>query len=119
MKKTIKNLSLICTCLIFLGVTSSFAGTDAAAFLKKSVGIKAVGMGGAFTSIADDTSAIYWNPAGLAQIQDFYSVYAMGTTGASDKYEGLKDIVPTHQFFAISVPLQKFTDALGKTVVGV
>ena len=119
MKKTIKNLSLICTCLVFLGVTNLFAGTDAAAFLKKSIGVKAVGMGGAFTSIADDTSAIYWNPAGLAQIQDYYSVYAMGTTGASDKYDGLKDVVPTHQFFAFSIPLQKFTDVLGKTVIGV
>ena len=118
MKKTIKHLSLICTCLIFFGVTSSFAGTDAAAFLKKSVGVKAIGMGGAFTSLADDTSAIYWNPAGLAQIQDYYSVYAMGTTGASDKYPGLKDVVPTHQFFSFSVPLQKFTESLGKTVVG-
>ncbi len=119
MKKTINKLSLICACLIVLGVTNAFAGKDAAAFLKKSVGVKAVGMGGAFTSIADDTSAIYWNPAGLAQIQDYYSVYAMGTTGASDKYPGLKDVVPTHQFFALSVPLQKFTDVLGKTVIGI
>ena len=119
MKKTINKLSLICACLIVLGVTNAFAGKDAAAFLKKSVGVKAVGMGGAFTSIADDTSAIYWNPAGLAQIQDYYSVYAMGTTGASDKYPGLKDVVPTHQFFALSVPLQKFTEVLGKTVIGI
>ena len=119
MKRIINKLSLICVCLVFFGVTNVFAGTDAAAFLKKSVGVKAIGMGGAFTSIADDTSAIYWNPAGLAQIQDYYSVYAMGTTGASDKYPGLKDVIPTHQFFAFSVPLQKFTNILGKTVIGV
>ena len=119
MKKTINKLSLICACLIVLGITNAFAGKDAAAFLKKSVGVKAIGMGGAFTALADDTSAIYWNPAGLSQIQDYYSVYAMGTTGASDKYPGLKDVVPTHQFFAFSIPLQKFTDILGKTVIGV
>lgn len=118
MKKIIKLL-LVCICLVCTVTNYSFAGTDAAAFLKKSVGVKAIGMGGAFTSIADDTSAIYWNPAGIAQIQDYYSVYAMGTTGASDKYPGLKDVVPTHQFFAVSVPLQKFTDVLGKTVIGV
>ena len=75
MKKTIKNFLLICMCLFFGSIDNSFAGTDAAAFLKKSVGLKAIAMGGAFTSIADDTSAIYWNPAGLAQIQDKYSVY--------------------------------------------
>lgn len=117
MKKITKLL--VCISLMFVGVSYSFAGTNAAAFLKKSVGVKAIGMGGAFTSLADDTSAIYWNPAGLSQIQDYYSVYAMGTTGASDKYPGLKDVVPTHQFFAISIPLQKFMDVLGKTVIGI
>ena len=117
--KKIKKLSLVFACLIFVGVTNAFAGTDAAAFLKKSVGVKAIGMGGAYTSLADDTSAIYWNPAGLAQIQDYYSVYAMGGTGGSDEYPGLKDVIPTHNFFAFSIPLQKFTDVLGKTVIGV
>ena len=31
-------------------------------------GVKAAAMGNAFTGIADDYSAIYWNPGGLAQI---------------------------------------------------
>lgn len=33
------------------------------------VGAKALGMGGAFTAIADDASAPYWNPAGLAKMR--------------------------------------------------
>ncbi len=38
-------------------------------------GVKASAMGNAFTGIADDYSAIYWNPAGLAQLkkQQIYS----------------------------------------------
>ena len=32
------------------------------------VGARALGMGGAYTGVASDYSAIYWNPAGLAQI---------------------------------------------------
>jgi hypothetical protein len=32
----------------------------------ESVGIRAQGMGGAFVAIADDASATWWNPAGLA-----------------------------------------------------
>jgi long-chain fatty acid transport protein len=31
-----------------------------------SIGTKAFGMGGAFVAVADDASAIHWNPAGLA-----------------------------------------------------
>src|SRR5215213_6797560 len=30
------------------------------------VGVRAAGMGGAFTAVADDGSAVFWNPAGLA-----------------------------------------------------
>ncbi len=33
------------------------------------IGARAIGLGGAFTGIADDYSAIYWNPAGLAQVR--------------------------------------------------
>jgi len=32
-------------------------------------GIRAAGMGNAFTAVAKDYSAIYWNPAGLAQLE--------------------------------------------------
>ena len=105
--------------LVCMGLISSsaFAGTDAAAFLKKGVGARAMAMGGAFTSISDDTSAVYWNPAGLAKRQQ-YAFTAMGASGASDKYPGLKDIVPTHQFFALAVPASKFTKILGETVFG-
>jgi long-chain fatty acid transport protein len=33
-------------------------------------GSKAIAMGGAFVGLADDYSAIYWNPAGLTQIKE-------------------------------------------------
>jgi hypothetical protein len=37
------------------------------------VGVRAAGMGGAFTAIADDASAVFWNPGGLAK-GAFFSV---------------------------------------------
>jgi len=33
------------------------------------LGVRAMGMGGAYAGVADDFTAVFWNPAGLAQIQ--------------------------------------------------
>jgi len=44
-------------------------GTTSAQILKINVGPRAIGMGGAFTSIADDITSVYWNPSGTANIQ--------------------------------------------------
>src|SRR5437016_304734 len=45
------------------------AGTSSGAFLKIGVGARAVGLGESFVAVANDPSAIFWNPAGLASIQ--------------------------------------------------
>jgi len=42
-----------------------------------SIGARALGMGGAMVGLADDPTAIYWNPAGLAGQNS--SLYAFGT----------------------------------------
>ncbi len=42
-------------------------GTIGAQFLKLPIGARATSMGQAFTAIADDATAVFWNPAGLAR----------------------------------------------------
>jgi hypothetical protein len=42
-------------------------GTYAAQFLKIAPTARAVGMGSAFTAVANDASALYWNPAGMVE----------------------------------------------------
>ncbi len=59
--------------LILLVLSTSIgliAGRYAGDFMVIGTGVRAAGMGGAFSAIADDGSAIYWNSAGLAQVKD-------------------------------------------------
>ena len=69
MKNTI---TIVITCLLFTG--SILAG----GFQINEHGAKAMGMGGAFTAVANDASAIYWNPAGLTQLSG--TQLMLGTT---------------------------------------
>ena len=46
-------------------------------FLTNGVGGRALGLGGAYVSIADDVTATYWNPAGIAGIRDNYQFCLM------------------------------------------
>ena len=50
-------------------------GTSALTFLKIGIGSRAASMGGAFISIANDASCLYWNPAGATQMEqsEFYT----------------------------------------------
>jgi len=56
-------LSLLC-------VTGAMAQEERAIGNFAGVGVRAMGMGGAFAGVADDFTAIYWNPAGLAQMSN-------------------------------------------------
>jgi hypothetical protein len=51
------------------GVTK--VGTTAAGFLAIDMGPRGTAMGGASVSVANDVSAMYWNPAGIARINRF------------------------------------------------
>lgn len=50
------------------GQNVSNSGTTAANFLEIPVGASAVGVGGAFVSIVDDATALFWNSAGIAKL---------------------------------------------------
>ncbi|MBI2502969.1 MAG: hypothetical protein HYW07_07010 [Candidatus Latescibacteria bacterium] len=52
-----------------LGAGSGWSAQYAGAFLETGLGPRAAGMGGAFSALADDSSAPYWNPAGLIRSQ--------------------------------------------------
>ena len=72
MKQYIQLIKIVLIIGTVYGVNKT--GTTAAKFLSIEVGSNAVGMGGAFTSIANDATAMYWNPAGLS-FHDTKEVY--------------------------------------------
>ena len=62
--RSVSSLAGLARCLIGIGVGLSAA--PACAQGDPPVGVRAAGMAGAFTAVADDASAAVWNPAGLA-----------------------------------------------------
>ncbi len=80
-------------------------GTTAAKFLSLGIGPRANAMGGAYTAIANDASAIYWNPAGIASSSQFQALFTYTNlfAGINLDYFGL--IIPSGETgnFALNV----------------
>lgn len=60
--------SIMLICAISIQNSEGQDITNAASFLKIGAGARAIALGGAFVAVADDASAGYWNPAGLAHL---------------------------------------------------
>lgn len=54
----------------------SKTGSTAAPFLNIGIGPRAIAMGGAFVASANDVSALYWNPAGAAKMNQSGALFA-------------------------------------------
>jgi hypothetical protein len=54
--------------LSFSLTSVTFAGVNAAPYLRLGAGARSLGIGGAFTAVADDATSTVWNPAGLPSI---------------------------------------------------
>ena len=62
-----KNLFIVIIVFVPLFLWSGKYTGD---FMYIGAGVRSLGMGGAVASIADDPSAIFWNPAGISQIRN-------------------------------------------------
>lgn len=74
-RKSYYFMILMVFVIVSLVVSNCFAeipdkiGTQDAAFLKIEPATRPVAMGGAYTGLANDVNAIFWNPAGLTQVE--------------------------------------------------
>lgn len=67
-----KHITGFLLAALLLVAANARAADDLAAqsdFFREGQSARAFGMGSAFVGVADDTDAVYWNPAGLAQLK--------------------------------------------------
>lgn len=96
MRKCTLVLILIFACVTIVNAQEvTKVGTTAANFLKLEVGARAIGMAGAFVPVSNDGSSLYWNPAGIAQIERYALTYHN-----VDLYAGIR-----HQFVGVILPV--------------
>lgn len=70
-------LMIFCMCgSVIADENNPRVGTQAFSFLKIEVSARPVSMGGAFTGLADDESALYYNPAGVATLEGKHYIFA-------------------------------------------
>lgn len=73
-------------------------GSSAASMLGIGVGARAEALGGAFVAIADDPSALYWNPAGMTQIKSISLQVTKANWFVDTDFSSLDLVVPLPSF---------------------
>ena len=110
-------------CLVFYNHESAAqdvkkVGTSAATFLRIPVGTRGVAMGSAFVSIADDATAMFWNPGGMARLEKKAVLvdYAPWLPGLTFNYFGV--VLPFDKLgtFGVNVTSLSTEDMLITTV---
>jgi hypothetical protein len=72
-------------------------GTSSGSFLRIGVGARATGLGESFVAVANDPSAIYWNPAGLASLQRSELLLSHIEWPAEIRYEHAAWVLPVRR----------------------
>ena len=114
---TLKKSTIIILTLIIILLTTdiswaiSKSGTSAAQFLKIGIGPRATALAGSFSGLADDATALYWNPAGIAWIgrRSFLATHSEWFANINHEFAGLVIPLSTSSslgasFTALSTP---------------
>lgn len=82
---------------VILLMAGAAHGAETAAYLDIGVGARALGMGGAYTALANDSHSVYWNPAGLARLEKREMEASHAELGNSTRHDFLVYAHPTSQ----------------------
>lgn len=98
-------------------ITGAEAGAEnySGEFMALGGGARAMAMGGAFTSIADDPTSTYWNPAGIALFDDYSGNPARMSLSFmhSERFGNLLD----YNYFSAVMPLENGRSGWGITFI--
>jgi hypothetical protein len=103
--RKVLNVLLLCLLLVSFASAQELEPAPTFRLTNGGYGSAALGMGGAFVAVANDMSAIYWNPAGLAQLPGLQlggDYRAMGDTDEDFAEEVFPDRFESAQRFGIS-----------------
>jgi hypothetical protein len=79
----------------FVLLAGAARGAETASYLDIGVGARGLAMGGAYTALADDAHAVYWNPAGLARLEKREVAASHSELGNSTRHDFLVYAHPT------------------------
>lgn len=108
--------------LLSFGIGSIFAG----GFQINEHGSKAMGLGGAFTAVVSDASAVYWNAAGMSFLEGTNFILGSALIGPSTSFRGVtpsidksrmtKQLFMVPHFFITHKISESFSVGLGASV---
>ncbi|NLP10362.1 UPF0164 family protein, partial [bacterium] len=83
-------------------------GTTAAAFLEIGAGARAQAMGGAFTAVANDATAMYWNPAGISRLGQLEATFNYTNWLLDTQYAYSGIVAPVGGSMAVGINVTHF-----------
>lgn len=113
-------LGLILLLSVTFAQASDFVkvGTTAGQFLKVEPGARAIGLGASFAALANDASALYWNPAGIVQLDNIQVTFThtQWIADISNGFVGIVFPVGSENAFGVSLQYQTMDDIEQTTI---
>lgn len=97
MKSIITLISILLISFEINAQTIGRVGTTAAPFLKIPVGARALAMGEAYSTLSEDITGVFWNPAGISAMNNMQVLF--------NHYDYIADL--TYDYGAFSLPIQE------------
>ena len=98
------HLPTLCILVVLCCHTVAHAAEKYAGdFLTLGVGARPLGMGGSFAAIADDSTAAYWNPAGLGRLRHSEVAFMHSSLGELDSYDFVNYVQPIGRAAALGL----------------